>query len=363
MRITHLGHSCLLVEIDGARVLIDPGSSSHGFEELTDLDAVVITHQHADHVDVERLPRCSRPTTAALLLAEPETAAELQRAPASRPARCTPARRHASPACRCARVGGRHAVIHPDVPRVGNVAVLIGTSRADGGQGLLLHPGDAYDVVPADVDVLALPLCGAVGQGVRDGRLPAGGRAGRRGARARRPAAARRAGHLRQPVHRAGARAAPRSPTSPAPAPATSADPPPRGRPGPDVGAAVGAARVGVITPRPAAPIACTHGRGRQLKGRPVRRSYASTYRGAGALARPRRAAAAAAARRAGPSRTPATSASPGRTACRTTAARGPAAHVSAGQKREESGVSTSSPSTMRAVRRRGRTRAWCRRG
>ena len=54
--------------------------------------------------------------------------------------------------------GGRHAVIHPDVPRVGNVGLLIGTSRADGGDGLLLHPGDAYDVVPADVDVLALPL-------------------------------------------------------------------------------------------------------------------------------------------------------------------------------------------------------------
>ena len=36
--------------------------------------------------------------------------------------------------------------------------MLLGTSRAQGGSGLLLHPGDAYDVAPADVDVLALPL-------------------------------------------------------------------------------------------------------------------------------------------------------------------------------------------------------------
>ena len=44
MRITHLGHSCLLVETAGQRILIDPGVFSHGFEELTDLSAVLITH-------------------------------------------------------------------------------------------------------------------------------------------------------------------------------------------------------------------------------------------------------------------------------------------------------------------------------
>ena len=56
MQLTHLGHACLLIEVDGARILVDPGVFSHGFEELSDLDAIVITHQHTDHVDVERLP-------------------------------------------------------------------------------------------------------------------------------------------------------------------------------------------------------------------------------------------------------------------------------------------------------------------
>ena len=37
MDITHLGHSCLLVESAGTRVLLDPGTFSHGFEELTGL--------------------------------------------------------------------------------------------------------------------------------------------------------------------------------------------------------------------------------------------------------------------------------------------------------------------------------------
>ena len=157
MRLTHLGHACLLVEIDGARLLLDPGAFSHGFEELTDLDAVIVTHQHADHVDVQRLPALLEANEQSLLLAEPEAAAELTEAGiAAQPLHSGDELTVAGVLVRAA--GGRHAVIHPDVPRVGNVAVLVGTSRADGGSGLLLHPGDAYDVLPADVDVLALPL-------------------------------------------------------------------------------------------------------------------------------------------------------------------------------------------------------------
>ena len=55
MRLTKFGHSCLLVEEGGDRVLLDPGSFSDGFEGLEGLTAVRVTHQHADHLDRERV--------------------------------------------------------------------------------------------------------------------------------------------------------------------------------------------------------------------------------------------------------------------------------------------------------------------
>jgi L-ascorbate metabolism protein UlaG (beta-lactamase superfamily) len=156
MQLTHLGHACLLVETDGTRILFDPGVFSHGFEELPDLDAIVVTLQHTDHVDVERLPVLLEANDGAQLLVEPETCADLRAAGIEATAF------HVGDEVAVAgvplkAVGGQHAVIHPDIPRVGNVGVLVGTSISDGGSGLLLHPGDSYGEAPA-VDVLALPL-------------------------------------------------------------------------------------------------------------------------------------------------------------------------------------------------------------
>lgn len=153
MRITHHGHSCLLVEEDGSRLLVDPGTFSHGFEELTGLDAVLVTHQHLDHLDVERLPQLLEANDGAALLVEPGTAAELHRAGIEATAFHV-GESATLGAFTVTAVGGRHAVIHEDLPPIGNVGLVV---RSAGGTSLF-HPGDMLEEVPSGTDVLAVPL-------------------------------------------------------------------------------------------------------------------------------------------------------------------------------------------------------------
>ncbi|GAA4964742.1 MBL fold metallo-hydrolase [Kineococcus glutinatus] len=153
MRITHLGHACLLVETAGTRLLLDPGVFSAGFEDLTGLDAVLITHQHPDHVDPARLGPLLERNPGAAVHAEAQTAEQLAgqglTAAAVRPGEVLELG-----GARVEAVGGEHAVIHDDIPRVGNVGLLV---RAPG-EPVLLHPGDSYGTAPEGVDVLAVPL-------------------------------------------------------------------------------------------------------------------------------------------------------------------------------------------------------------
>ena len=74
MRLTHFGHSCVLVEIGDRRILLDPGTFSAGFEELRGLDAIVVTHQHPDHCDPERFGPLAQANADARLLLEAQTA-------------------------------------------------------------------------------------------------------------------------------------------------------------------------------------------------------------------------------------------------------------------------------------------------
>ena len=153
MRVTHLGHACLLVETADTRILVDPGSFSTGFEDLRDLDAVVVTHQHADHLDEERLPDLLAYNRQAPVYTDPESA-ELLGGTSSDIVVLAQGEEHRVGMTTIRPVGRLHAVNHDRVPRCTNVGVVL---QADG-EPSIFHPGDAYDGEPGDVDVLAVPL-------------------------------------------------------------------------------------------------------------------------------------------------------------------------------------------------------------
>lgn len=153
MEITHLGHSTVLVDVDGVRILLDPGTFSDGWHELTGLDAIVITHLHPDHVDPQRVPALIAANPDARLLVEPSVPDTIdlppaERIPAEASIRLGPVLVHT--------VGGEHAVIHRDIPMVGNIGVVLSAE----GHPTLFHPGDSLAACPPGIDVLALPAMG-----------------------------------------------------------------------------------------------------------------------------------------------------------------------------------------------------------
>jgi L-ascorbate metabolism protein UlaG (beta-lactamase superfamily) len=54
VRLTKYTHACVRLEKDGKRLVIDPGTWTEP-EALDDADAVLVTHEHADHLNAELL--------------------------------------------------------------------------------------------------------------------------------------------------------------------------------------------------------------------------------------------------------------------------------------------------------------------
>jgi len=148
MRLTKFGHSCLLVEEGGARVLLDPGSFSEGFETLEGLTAVCVTHQHVDHLDPERVRPLLDRNPGVRVVSDEGSAEALGEAGAD--VEVVHDGDELALGGLALRVVGRdHAAVYPEIPVVPNVGYLVG--------GRLFHPGDALTMPGEPVEVLAVP--------------------------------------------------------------------------------------------------------------------------------------------------------------------------------------------------------------
>jgi len=152
MELTHFGHACVLVQTARARILVDPGTLSTGFESLRDVDAVLVTHQHGDHLDLARLPALMRANPAATLVVDPGSLAAVAAA-GLRSQVLEVGGRLVVQGLTVDAVGGRHALVHDDLPLVGNNALLFD-------DGAFYHPGDSYAVPVQSIDVLGAPCSG-----------------------------------------------------------------------------------------------------------------------------------------------------------------------------------------------------------
>ncbi|GAA4593288.1 MBL fold metallo-hydrolase [Actinoplanes octamycinicus] len=151
MRITKFTHSCLRIE--GAGVLVvDPGEFSEE-SALDGADAVVITHEHSDHVDVAALTAAVHRRPELRVFAHQDVLKLLGEISGATTA-VTAGEEFEAAGFRLRAYGGQHAIIHPYVPRFANLGFLISDETTN-----MYHPGDSF-VVPEDVtvDTLGIPL-------------------------------------------------------------------------------------------------------------------------------------------------------------------------------------------------------------
>jgi L-ascorbate metabolism protein UlaG (beta-lactamase superfamily) len=151
MRVTKFEHSCVRIERDGAVLVIDPGPwSSAG--ALDGVDAILITHEHFDHLDVGKLADALAKRPAVTVHAHEAVIARLDALQGvTRTVASGDAFEAAGFGVRA--YGGLHALVHPEVTPVPNLGFLVEES--------IYHPGDSFDApAGASVETLFVPVSG-----------------------------------------------------------------------------------------------------------------------------------------------------------------------------------------------------------
>ncbi|MEV4758034.1 MBL fold metallo-hydrolase [Micromonospora sp. NPDC049559] len=151
MRLTKFGHACVRFEQDGAVLVIDPGSLT-AREALDGVDAVLVTHEHLDHLDVNALVDALEKRPSVTVHTHPAVMPKLD-ALRDVVTAVDAGDEFTAAGFGVRAYGGWHAEIHPDIPRVPNLGFLVDDS--------VYHPGDSFDVpVGARVETLFVPVSG-----------------------------------------------------------------------------------------------------------------------------------------------------------------------------------------------------------
>lgn len=146
--LTKFTHSCVRLDDGDHALVIDPGMFSELDAALDGAVAVLITHEHPDHVDVDRVRAAARADSRLRIWTPPNLAAALDLG--DQVVAVGPGERFSAAGFDVEVFGGQHGLLHPTVPVVQNNCYLI--------NGTVYHPGDSVIVPTKPVRLLLLPI-------------------------------------------------------------------------------------------------------------------------------------------------------------------------------------------------------------
>ncbi|MDQ6741041.1 MAG: MBL fold metallo-hydrolase [Actinomycetota bacterium] len=150
MKLTKYTHACVRLEKDGHVLVIDPGIFSETEVALAGADAILVTHEHPDHLDSEAVASALAANTDLVVHAPAGVAAALRKTvpeAADQVNDVEPGSAFSAAEFAIRSFGSQHALIHPQVPVVANLGFLV--------DGTVYHPGDSF-TVPDGVQVQTL---------------------------------------------------------------------------------------------------------------------------------------------------------------------------------------------------------------
>jgi L-ascorbate metabolism protein UlaG (beta-lactamase superfamily) len=147
MKLTKFVHACVRLEKGDSALVIDPGSFSEE-SALDGANAVLITHEHFDHVEPDRLRRAAEANPSLEIWTNESVAALLTDIPAK-----VQVVRHGdafdTAGFGVKVFGERHAPVHPDIPIIANTGFLVDEEA--------FYPGDALTAPGVEVPTLLVP--------------------------------------------------------------------------------------------------------------------------------------------------------------------------------------------------------------
>lgn len=151
MKITKLGHCCLLIEENGKRIVTDPGVYSADQNTLMNIDVIVITHDHGDHLHIDSLKIMLVNNPQAIVVTNTGVGQKLEQEGVPY---ILLGHEQQKEICGVDIAGfdKEHAPIYSSISLPENTGYLF--------SGNFYYPGDSFFVPDAKIDILALPVSG-----------------------------------------------------------------------------------------------------------------------------------------------------------------------------------------------------------